>query len=828
MKRIFAIESLESRSLLAALPLGALPTDTGEFLLGTVAVTPVFFQSNGAVDSQTQSWDSGEIDTVLAKINEGVNWWSDMLDSLNTVHSVDFVIDETFATQPVSTPYEGIDRPSSDFENYVGTFLVEQGYGDAGSLENAVLQFNHSQREKFSTDWAFSIFVVDSSDDEDGFFAAGGPFSGAFAYAGGQFVVMPSTRPASTVAHEMGHIFWARDEYPGGGSWTDFRGYYNTQNLNAWNNPTPGFQQEISIMRGGEPLQQAYLNYQSPDSTLAMIGWQDSDGDGVFDLADVPLSLEGVGFFDSVTSIYHFKGHASAVPLLNQNPSGNGSDITLNRITDFQYRLDGGDWQTAATPNAQVAELDISIPTGSAFSQIELRILDAETGITSPVLAGTQTSPASPSSGVTGIVFFDENGNGSRDPGELPLANTSIQISKGDGSPLYFEEVRASDYPEGPIEPNVLPVSVAAEGELFGAQVAIFDTPASGRAFHAFDIQRSNWRDRWSDSVAMTVAFDEPVGQVRVGVFGQQATSYARVEAYDLEGQLIERSTSDALINGEAADLVIASPTGQISSVKIYGHGGTSIGINDFDAGVDGTFSTDSSGVWRRGFIPAGQYRAVYQAEKVIHQYVDSEMTFDVTGDQSLVIQAGAIRVDSPKHNTNQASDVNEDSFVTAFDALLVINDLQRYEPRILTLDDPSSFKVDVNNDGAVSALDALTVINTLARSSGPSGEYVTGDWLHQRTQGAVGPPSSGSKASDYPVEGFAAGGVLERLTANCAVSVIRNESIDSAMVDTQTWVGTLLWANTPENRVPDLNLRWEQLILERFMTSLHGRRHLN
>ena len=136
-------------------------------------------------------------------------------------------------------------------------------------------------------------------------------------------------------------------------------------------------------------------------------------------------------------------------------------------------------------------------------------------------------------------------------------------------------------------------------------------------------------------------------------------------------------------------------------------------------------------------------------------------MTFDVTGDQSLVIQAGAIRVDSPKHNTNQASDVNEDSFVTAFDALLVINDLQRYEPRILTLDDPSSFKVDVNNDGAVSALDALTVINTLARSSGPSGEYVTGDWLHQRTQGAAWPASSGAKADYYPAEGLSAGGAL-------------------------------------------------------------------
>ena len=48
-----------------------------------------------------------------------------------------------------------------------------------------------------------------------------------------------------------------------------------------------------------------------------MVGWQDSDGDGVFDLADVPLRLEAVGYFDAQTSLYHFSGvAASAVPLM--------------------------------------------------------------------------------------------------------------------------------------------------------------------------------------------------------------------------------------------------------------------------------------------------------------------------------------------------------------------------------------------------------------------------------------------------------------------------------------------------------------------------------
>ncbi len=251
---------------------------------------------------------------MLAKVTEGVNWWSDTLDTLDTVHTLDFVIDDTYAINPVETPYEPIDRSSSAFNQYVGDFVTTLGYGDANSIEEAVQQFNHAQRERLQTDWAFTIFVIDSSDDPDGLFASGG-FAAAFAFAGGLFMVTPSTRPASTITHEMGHIFWARDEYSGGGSWNDTRGYYNTQNLNAvTDNPDPSFQQQISIMRGGVPLTAAYDAHVSPESTFAMVGWQDSDGDGVFDLADVPLSLDAVGYFEPESVALSFFGNRICGP----------------------------------------------------------------------------------------------------------------------------------------------------------------------------------------------------------------------------------------------------------------------------------------------------------------------------------------------------------------------------------------------------------------------------------------------------------------------------------------------------------------------------------
>ena len=54
-------------------------------------------------------------------------------------------------------------------------------------------------------------------------------FPQAFSYAGGRFMVVPASRPASTFSHETGHQFWALDEYLGGGNYTSQRGYYNTK-----------------------------------------------------------------------------------------------------------------------------------------------------------------------------------------------------------------------------------------------------------------------------------------------------------------------------------------------------------------------------------------------------------------------------------------------------------------------------------------------------------------------------------------------------------------------------------------------------------------------
>lgn len=709
---------------MAANPLGATPLDTGEFLLGTVAVTPVLLASDGTGDTQTQSWSAEEIDQVLARVSDGVNWWSDTLETLNTVHSLEFVIDETFARNPVETRYEPIDRKSSDFNLYVGDFITAQGFGDANSIEEGVGRFNDQQRSRLGTDWAFTIFIVDASDDADGLFASGNSFAAAFAYAGGLFLVTPSTRPASTIAHEMGHIFWARDEYSDGGSWSDRRGYYDTQNLNAADNPTPGFKQEISIMRGGVPLTAAYEANVSPASTLAMVGWQDSDGDGVFDLADVPLQFEGSAYFDSATSLYRLQGSASAVPLMNRNSSGLRSDITLNRISQLQYRLDEGPWLVAAQPNQQTATFDLSVSINTPFSTIQWRVIDLATGITSPVMEGTPTVPALSDASMSGLAFVDVNGDGIRNLNEAALAGTLVIVTNADGSPPPQGEVDAGSFADGEIPSLADGVVIAASGLLHGVNVGSFESEAAGgaRVFHAFNQQRDRWVDRWTDKVSFTASFNPAVGEVEVDVIGIGDSSFARVEAYDAGGTLLTRTTSDALAPGETTQVRVSDSLGRIASVRVFGHAGSSVAIERLQFGSLDRVTTDESGAWRITNLPNGSYQIHLQPQRTIHQFVSTTQAVEVLNGESPMVLAGASRVDSIRHNSSLAEDVNGDGDVSAGDALVVINDISRFQPRVLNANDPTQYDVDVNNDGAVSAIDALMVINLLGRSSGGGG----------------------------------------------------------------------------------------------------------
>ncbi len=762
------MQTLESRQLLAATPLGATWKDTGEFLLGTVAVTTVLLESNGAIDPQTQNWGEAEIQPMIDEVVEGVTWWKQLLDKQGSRHTLDFVFDHQFAEQPFETSYEPIDRPSGDQQKYVGEFLAAQGYGGESTIENAMWRFNHAQRERLGTDWSFTVFVVDASDDPDGLFPVGG-FPAAFALPGGLYMVLPSERQASTVAHEMGHIFWAFDEYTEGGAPYDaHRGYYDTQNLNAGvdrPNPQPPDPplppRENSIMRGGVPLKNAYDSVTSAAATLALVGWRDSDGDGVFDVLDVPLDLDAVGYFDAAASEYHLSGTAAAVALHNRNsygehPSviGTNADITLNRISEIQYRLDNGPWQTAATPDEQVVTFDITVSISQSFTDIQWRAIDAQTEITSPILSGTATAPVFPQASHRGFAFIDHNGDSIRDPDEDLLAGATITIEHPDGSPLLRKSVDAADF-DGAL-PDLDGVTLTAEapttitGPTLDSRLLSLVSQAAGgqRVFHAQELENGGstpgaTRDRWARR-EFVATFDVPVGEVRLDVIGLDEMTYGRLEAYDASGQLLSRETKQ-IDQGESATLVVTDAAATIASIRAFAlvHSDTGIAISRLEYGFTDTAITDNAGTWRVPNLPDGDYIARITPPRVIHQFDQPSMNLQIQQGTSSTVVAAAARVDSPRHNTNLAHDANQDGNVTAADALVIINDLARYSARILAPGETSGFDVDVNNDGSATALDALLVINQLSRLSLVESESLAVDSLLAPVSTPIAAPSS-------------------------------------------------------------------------------------
>ena len=380
------VEHLEQRQLLTSVPLGAGSRDLAEFLLGSIAVNVVFLESNGAVDASTEDWNEELREGVKANIEEALTWWQDTLALYSDVHQLDFTVDYTLADDPVETRYEPISRNSNDFRFWIEDFFRSQDGSPSIGFTNEIFDYNHAQRLVHDTNWSFTIFVVNADNDEDGFFGdAQGrtDFRNAFAFPGGRFITMPHHRPPQTIAHEIAHMFWAHDEYGGSGdNYTDRRGYYNTQNTNALDGHPDSAEREPSLLNR---LHSPFVNHQLSQAAAETLGWRDSDGDGIFDVLDVEPITVGVPEFDSTTRTIRFEGNSAVRTLENQNSSGTGNDITINQITDLQYRIDAGPWIDLAEFDDQYnVSIDVTtepIPVGSKL--VEFRTIDDRIGLSS-------------------------------------------------------------------------------------------------------------------------------------------------------------------------------------------------------------------------------------------------------------------------------------------------------------------------------------------------------------------------------------------------------------------------------------------------------------
>jgi len=723
MRRL-TIENFEQRTLFAGMPLGAGLEDTAEYMLGRVAVTVVLLESNGIVDPSTEDWNPTHRQEVLRNIEDGLDWWRQALAKRTDKHTLDFVLDRKFVDSAFSTAYEPIQRSSDDYSLWANDFLVAQGYGSNPLLDDNMRAFNQSQRMKLQTDWAFTIFVVNSQNDSDGQFALGGTYRGAFSFAGGLFQVVPSTRPASTFAHETGHMFWALDEYAGGSSYYRQRGYYNTQNTNAIvANPDPAFSQQDSIMSEDTALDRAYVNRTSPASTFALVGWQDSDGDGIFDVLDVPLALELTGQYDPFSGRFRWTGRASVGTLPNLNSSGNQSSISIDRIARLETRIEGGEWTTRSLPNSSAVAVDVTIDVDpkDLGKVLEFRAISNH-GITSQVVRasiGPATS-RSVNTGVHGFAWNDLDRDGLWGELESGVAGQTITIQALSGTPPVGQSsVRASDLALGPITTIQNGMSLTSVGSDTDGRIGVqLNTQSGMPVFHPFRITAPTTPDYFSGKDSMLkIGFPGGTRRVEIVVNSITPSTRVRIDAYRSDGVILARTESSPLDPNTMDTISVETPSPMAYAVA-YALDDHEFRILKVTSGFAAFTTTDTLGGYSFTNLPDGNYQLSASSNGRGIQVQGRS-----TGLASVSIDSQwPTRLDfsffqdiSPWTNPNTPYDVNNDTLINGVDALIIINTINLHGGGILVGSGiPTRPYIDVNDDGILNPLDALSAINYL------------------------------------------------------------------------------------------------------------------
>ena len=311
--------------------------NTSVFMTGKVAVGIILPESTG----NGENWTTAEQNCVVQKIQKGLDWWKTRGGS---TANLSFVYDTQLG---IPTTYEPIDQDTSNEGLWIRQVMTNMGYTNSDYWEQVYSYVNHL-RDQNNADWAYVFIVADSSNDADGKFPNG--YFG-YAYLGGPIVIMTYDNDGWGIddmnwvaTHETGHIFMAADQYYQEGyggcqSTTERYGYLGVANSNCeYNNPNS----VPSIMRSNEDALE--------NSVRGQIGWQDSNGNGVFDPIDTSpgFNLPQQSPDPTTQTVLSYTGYVYDTPWPHASCGSSDQcayeDITLQKITSAQYRVDGGSW----------------------------------------------------------------------------------------------------------------------------------------------------------------------------------------------------------------------------------------------------------------------------------------------------------------------------------------------------------------------------------------------------------------------------------------------------------------------------------------------------
>jgi hypothetical protein len=403
----------------AAAPLlGQLPTaaELGAFADGSVAVSVIFPQSTGV--SSTEDWSRADTMNgigdrrayLLGQVDLALAWWATYKPSSSPgfTSRLTFVIPPAGtvgAPQTVPVPgYEPVAQDSSNDLRWRGKIMSSLGFSGTELPETA---YGDAVRRANGTDWSFTLYCVDSLRDADGEFP-----DGLFAYTYdlfGPYMVLTYDNDhygpqyfAMVMAHEMGHVFGALDEYympPSSGypSGSDLSsGYLWVRNANA--EDSSGWAPHPCIMRAGDVGIRAYLDHDLCPSSRGQVGWRDVDHDGIPNVIDTSPS------FTLPQQSVSDEGMLSASGTVRENPWPRGGtpplqafrhDISIYVPHDVQHRLDGGPWQPATATDGSFDEPveGLALSAGPLAPGHHLLELQATTGTSASLTRDVWSGP---------------------------------------------------------------------------------------------------------------------------------------------------------------------------------------------------------------------------------------------------------------------------------------------------------------------------------------------------------------------------------------------------------------------------------------------------
>lgn len=360
------------------------------FMAGSVAINLVFVQSNGSIDASSEQWTTEQINLITDQTNQALAWWQRQLPLAR--------LSFTVVPQTVQSSYEPIKHSLSSEGQWIADVLKQTGATGSDYFDLAYSADNHL-RKAMGTDWATTVFVVNSTNDPDGRFADG---MFAYAYVNGPFMVITSDSGpytinglAPVITHELGHIFGALDQYAEAGVSCEQRsGYLAIPTTNSQlNNCGSRF---VCIML--EP-RNAYTDNAVDTSALGQLGYRDEDGDSIPD----PLDTTPKASFSVSAAANGQRPRlaGSATETAYQSPSQRS--VSINTITQVAYRVNGGDWiplqPIDGSYNSQNEQFDSVLPLYDGTYTVDIKATNTA-GNSAPIISqqvtvsGIGTAPA--------------------------------------------------------------------------------------------------------------------------------------------------------------------------------------------------------------------------------------------------------------------------------------------------------------------------------------------------------------------------------------------------------------------------------------------------